>query len=247
MNVVRTDKFLILGDSIADPAFTFQIFLPMTAQIVGHYAGTGAVFGDVLANPAGGVRPPTFVNCAVTSQTTNEILAGLAANLALNPGSYTGVIIGTFINDAALINAGSMTLADLQNNLTAIYSACASAGITKALAVGPLCDGEKYPTGQNGAIDTAIDNVNSTLTTFIPTLASGGIATSEYVDLRTTVYAVQEPIYNTLANGYANPPGLADGPLCIPVIAPGVIPGLHPNAFGRSFCTTEIMKKVTFT
>lgn len=246
MNIVRTDVFMEEGDSIVDPAYPYQSNYCIKQRIVGHYANpTGAPYNDgPPAYPAGGLRAPVFVNCAISGSTTNEILARMPANLAKN--AYTGLWINDGVNDGALIRDGSMTMKQFTDNVTAIYALAKGAGMTKGFWTGPMCNGEKYPSGQNTAgEDPFLDDIDAELAALIPSFAGGGF-TSDYVPTR-AAWALLEPQFNTAANGYADPHGLTNGPLCTPLISPSTIEGLHQNRTGCMYINIEQSKKIFLT
>lgn len=70
-----------------------------------------------------------------------------------------------------------------------------------ALWVGPYATGEKYPSGQNNpAFDARIDETSLD----IPAYFAANYANSLYVDLRSTMYAVDMPPLNLPAPGAAS-------------------------------------------
>lgn len=249
MVFTRSARVIINGDSICDPNFPYQLWLPIVTAISGYYSGTGPFAPSPPRYPPGGVCPPIFVNRAVTSEALEQTLTHIDADLACC--RFTHALLGTFINDAAGITIGSYDQAHVLSNLDAMVAKYKAAGITQMLCVGPLCDGELYPSGQNNpaigpTMDANIDALDAALAIRIPTYNGGGF-TAEYVPLRGPVYATLEPQLNTAANGFADPHGLANGPLCTPLIPPSTIPGLHPNCTGRYYCNQQVWPKIVLS
>jgi hypothetical protein len=207
--ITDTSVILIEGDSDTDPALTYQALNGVRSYIYGKFnTGRGNTF-----------RVPKILNKATNGATTTTVAGRIAPELAVNP--YTHVIFFLGINDPR----NSITLGTSQANVATILTACSGKSV---LWAGPLCSGELWPTGLN-AFDAGIDALNAALITRIP--AAGGV----YVDVRTGVYGVREPLLNTAS------PGVAIGPLTRPDAA-----ATHFNETGAAFVTQAITPFLTF-
>lgn len=213
--VSRNMVALIEGDSINDPTLFYVAFSGLRVAIDSFYN-----------SPSGSsYRRPTWVNHAVSGTTTTNVAGRIAADLAVN--AYTHVFLHIGVNDAQL----GVPLATTQANCNTIKAACASAGV-QLFVVGPLCDGEKWPTGQN-AFDASLDAIDAAMATIF----SGANIT--YISSRTNIYAVQEPIFNTPG------PGAPSNIITHLIAASG--PGLHPNQGGQTFYTKLCLPLISFT
>lgn len=212
MTMTRNAVCLIEGDSINDPALFYIAFAGLKATVDSFY----------MAPSGTSYRRPAWVNKAFTGSTTTTVAGRLATELAAN--AYTNVFIHIGINDADT----GVALATSQTNCNTIKAACASAGV-QLLVVGPLCFGEKWPTGQN-VNDTAIDALD------VAMAAIFAGANNTYVSARTGIYAIQEPISNTPG------PGVAQNIL---THIDGGGKGLHCNPGGAPFYTKLVTPLVS--
>jgi GDSL-like Lipase/Acylhydrolase family len=216
MTIPRTAICLIEGDSINDQTLPYI-----------SYAGLRATIDSAFAKPStpGDYRRPVWVNKAVTGQTSTNIASRIAGDLAAN--AYTHVFGHWGIND---VNTG-IPLATSQANNIAIKAACASAGC-QLIVAGPLCFGEKWPTGQN-VNDAAIDALDAAMAAIF--VGAG----NTYASTRAAIYTVQEPINNLPAPGAASD-------ILTQFVAGSPGNGLHCNAGGAQFYTKLLTPLVTF-
>jgi hypothetical protein len=229
MNVTGTDVVGVIGDSIADKDYPYQIFRPVLNNIRNVLApdtNPPATWPPAVSSFAVPSWPPASIGAhvpaswppAVAAQPAvplswNEAVAGYTTQaLALNIAAYiakypltTIWLIHVGINDVLT----SVPPANSVSSLGVVLDAIQATGAV-ALVDGPLCAGEKYPTGQN-AFDTGIDALDAAFAAKVATYP--GFA---YVSLRTAVYAVEEPLLNTAANGFSDPNGDFLGPLTKP-------------------------------
>lgn len=246
MNLGSTDIAILEGDSIVDTRFSYQIFAYPIARIYKTLAPTIAppVVGTWPPTPVASVKawpptpvasvkawpptvadtkPPQTYNLGINGSTTAQLAARIAADIAAVPGA-TAFLCHIGINDSRTAVLVSTTL----TNLTTVDSALVAAGITKKFLSGPLCNGEKWPTGQNDVtIDAAIESLDAALVTWA---AAHGWT---YVSQRQAVYAVQEPLTNTPG------PGATSASVCF-----GDVNGIHPFGFNASPSTAGIGQRV---
>lgn len=217
MNMVRTAVCLIEGDSINDPALPYVAFAGTRLRIDSAYMAPTAT---------GSYRRPIWVNKAFTGSTTTDVKNRITGGeLAAN--AFTHGFFHMGINDADT----AVPLATTQANCTAIKAACLAAGM-QMLVGGPLCFGERSPTGQNPN-DAAIDAIDAAMAVIF----AGPNVT--YFSPRTGIYAVQEPISNTPL------PGAPSNILTHLVPAAGN--GLHCNPGGAKFYTLQTTPLISFS
>lgn len=214
--VTRTSGIMIEGDSANDATLQYQALNGILAAIDSRFM-----------SPSGNsYRRPFHINKATTGASTTTVAARVAAELAANP--YTHLLLQIGINDSqlAIPQATSMT------NVTTIMNACVAANVG-VIFIGPFCNGEKWPTGQN-ALDTTnpgIDLFNSGAKAIV-----AGYSNAIYIDIRALIYTPQEPALNA---AQAN-----SGVLTSLVAANG--PGLHPGPSGVALITATVIPLLTF-
>jgi lysophospholipase L1-like esterase len=214
--ITRTSGIMIEGDSANDATLQYQALNGILAAIDSKFIAPGG----------NSYRRPFHVNKATTGASSTTVAGRIAAELAAN--AYTHAIIQIGINDSqtAVPQATSMA------NVTTIMNACVAANVG-VIFIGPFCNGEKSPTGQN-ALDTTnpgIDLFNTGAKAIV-----AGYSNAIYVDVRTLIWAVQEPILNA---AQAN-----SGVLTSLVAANG--PGIHPNPSGVALITALVVPQLTF-
>lgn len=216
LTVTRASHILIEGDSINDQALQYQCMNATLAWIDSNY----------LVPSGNAWRRPTHVNKSVTGQSTTSIAGRIVADIAT--GVFTHVLLQIGINDSQLSISQATSIA----NANTILTACRNAGLP-GIWIGPLCNGEKWPTGQN-ALDLTnpgIDLLDNALATLVPTYPGWS-----YISTRKLVYAVAEPTLN--------PGQLNSGVLTGLVAASG--PGLHPNPSGAALITPLVQAQIAF-
>jgi hypothetical protein len=216
LNLTRTSSILIEGDSINDLSLPYQCMNAVLAYIDSQYMAPGG----------NSFRRPVHVSKATSGATTTTVATRIAGDLAGNV--YTHALIQAGINDSQTGVPQATSVA----NVTAILTACVAAGV-KGIWIGPFCNGEKSPTGQN-AFDTTnpgIDLLDTALATLVPSFAGW-----QYISVRQLVYTVREPVLNA---AQAN-----SGVLTALVAASG--PGIHPNPSGSAFIAPLVISQLAF-
>ena len=215
--VTRNFLGLIEGDSTNDLSLPYQVLNQVKAQVDSFYM-----------SPSGtNWRRPAWVNKAVTGTTSSSVAGRIVADLAQNPYTHCFCMIG--INDS---QTGPVSQATSMANMAAIATACKNAGVI-LVVIGPFCNGEKSPTGQN-----SLDTTNPGIDLFnggAPAQVAANQPNSVYIDVRTLIWAKQEPILNA---AQAN-----SGALCAFVAASG--PGIHPNPLGATMICQAVMAQLS--
>jgi lysophospholipase L1-like esterase len=168
---------------------------------------------------------PSWRNAATSGATSAIVSARIAAEVTqCNP---THFILQLGVNDAQTGVVRATTLA----NMTAIFAALPVG--CQILYLDPFAWGEKWPTGQNGAVDTAIDFISLDVQAL---LAATYPTRSTFVSLRHGIYDVAEPALNTPG------PGTLIGPLTRPDTL-----GAHPNATCVGYITAIAAKNILYS
>lgn len=214
VTVTRTMQIAICGDSINDPALPYQSTNSLRTWIDSHY----------MTPSLGSYARPTYLNLALTGNVIAQASAQVSAALTQNPNTKL-FIVQAGIND---VNTAVPFATSIANATTLLNNVQAAGG--HVIWIGPFLFGEKSPTGQN-VNDTLIDALNAGLQTLVASYSGDA-----YVDVRTTVYAVQEPLLNA---GQA-----VSGVLTQAVAAAGN--GIHPIASGNGFITAQAMQQIQF-
>jgi hypothetical protein len=241
MLITHLDVAGIEGDSNSSAAYYPQFLTHLMQEIrnrispntqqAGFWPNSGGATGPAQGTawppsvPAE-VGGPRFWNRAVGGYQTSDVAAQIATDLAVQPAT-TAVFIAIGVNDAFHGVAPATTSSNLKTCLDAVVAA----GITKCMVIGPLCIGEKTD-GTNGhdADIIATNNAMATRTALYPSF--------DYVNLRTDVFDVWEPILNVPS------PGQFNGPL---TLLDPVGNAAHYNPTGIRFCVETCLRKITIS
>lgn len=214
--ITWNDTVFVDGDSIVahGTSNAFRLAdLPVIEAISVFQRSSGTVVS--------GRRPPAFYNTATNGAQISTV-AGRVNLIASKNATKCIFVIG--VNDVI----SSIALNTSLTNLVTVLNASAGAGLP-TLVAGPLCIGEKWPTGQN-ANDAALDALDAGMAS-----TCAGYANAIYLSLRTLLYAAQEPKLNTPS------PGTQSGPLTKP---DGLF--VHGNSLARVFYRDLILSKLSF-
>jgi lysophospholipase L1-like esterase len=213
--IPRSARVLQEGDSLGDDAF-YRVLGPLRLAAFGAFATPVPAYSGRCA--------PSWWNYASSGATSAIVAARIATEVARH--SPTIYIQQLGVNDAQTSVARATTLANMTTILAALPASC------QLLIFDPLCWGEKWPTGQNGAVDSAIDLISADLQALLASTYAGRYT---FVSFRHGIYDVVEPLLNTPG------PGTLIGPLTRPDTVGG-----HPNALGVGFITQLATPQVSF-
>jgi hypothetical protein len=202
--LTTADRVLQEGDSISALDTSTQVLMQTKRRL----------FQLADQNPTG--PRPLWWNTAISSTNSAAQLLRMQAGV----GKYKPTKILWIFGTAPLLLADPIGTVNDQVTTTILGCYNLALNFSRALSipiyVGSIrCLGEKWPTGQNVS-DTSVDLLVSGLAT----ISANFTDICSFRDLRSTVYAVYEPILN-VAN-------TTMGPLCRPDVA-----GVHDNPGGR--------------
>jgi len=223
-DLTRTALVLWHGDSLSDPAFTYQMLAPLfeTASL-NYNPAYGS--GQPGRSPApAGFRVPQVSNKAVTGSTIGDIYTYLTSQIQFNPWTHVALCMGT--NERPVARA--VTQANITNVATLL-----NGYPVKILIVGPYAWGECYPSGVNdkvGANDQRLDETDIDIPAGFNAVNPNNFV---YVSLRSTLYTQVMPPQNL------PPPGATNGPF--------TVDGAHWNPRGRMEALKIIRPFVNFT
>jgi hypothetical protein len=222
--VTRAARFLIIGDSLNDPALPYHMMAEVQANTDKFYRRwAGAGYNGKISGGGASQVTPAWISTAVNGSTIAQVQSRTAADLAKYNPTHVICCCGTNERAQDRVTQTQPAITGLAGLFTTQY----------VLLIGPYAWGEKWPSGQNdvaGANDTRLDETDTDLETlFVATYANVC-----YVSPRQYLYAGAKSFSDTVAMPTLNTPspGVTVGPYTTPDAS-----GAHYNGTGRHAVT----------